>query len=137
MPIQQDPLKAQFPDKPAAWRTLDVALIQHLVVEKICQPKLNAGQPVKWAFPHTIKEVQDIGSGRETSARRLRGGLRSRPARRHRPPYAAPSRKRRQPRPTSSAPQKSTFFYLKAGDRPVRESSGNEDVLQPTSGGHK
>ena len=36
-----DPLAARFPDKPKAWRCLDVALIQYVIVEGICQPKLN------------------------------------------------------------------------------------------------
>lgn len=65
---RKDPLDGRFADKAPAWRSLDVALIQHVIVEKICQPALNAGQPVKWAFPHTIREVLDIGRGAETGA---------------------------------------------------------------------
>ncbi|HCT43778.1 MAG TPA: hypothetical protein DF699_01030, partial [Phycisphaerales bacterium] len=56
-PAVDDPLDAQFPKQSQAWRTLDVALIQHLIVEEICQPELNNGEPVKWAFPHSIEEV--------------------------------------------------------------------------------
>lgn len=67
-PRRPDPLRTRFPAKPAAWRTLDVALVQHLIVEQICQPALNAGEPVKWAFPHTIPEVAEIGRGAETGA---------------------------------------------------------------------
>src|ERR1043165_2071423 len=63
-----DPLKARFADKSREWRDLDVALIQYVIVEQTAQPKRNAGEPVKWAFPHTIKEVHDIGSGAETGA---------------------------------------------------------------------
>ena len=63
-----DPLKARFAEKPQAWRDLDVALIQYVIVEQVCQPKLNGGEPVKWAFPHTIAEVQEIGTGAETGA---------------------------------------------------------------------
>lgn len=63
-----DPLAGQFGDKPEAWRKLDVALIQHLIVEQICEPKLNGGEAVKWAFPHTVEEVLEIGSGHETGA---------------------------------------------------------------------
>ncbi len=63
-----DPLAVEFPDKPKAWRMLDVAIIQHLIVERICQPKLNHGNPVKWAFPHSIPEVLDIAKGKETGA---------------------------------------------------------------------
>ncbi len=29
---------------------------------------MNDGQPVKWAFPHSIDEVLEIGSGVETGA---------------------------------------------------------------------
>jgi uncharacterized protein (DUF1015 family) len=67
-PDPKDPLKDRFKDKPQAWRDLDVALIQYVVVEQICQPKLNGGEAVKWAFPHTIEEVVQIGRGMETGA---------------------------------------------------------------------
>ncbi|NRA58130.1 MAG: DUF1015 domain-containing protein [Phycisphaerales bacterium] len=63
-----DPLADKFGDKPEAWRTLDVALVQHLIVEKVCEPKFNGGEPVKWAFPHTVPEVMEIASGQETGA---------------------------------------------------------------------
>lgn len=63
-----DPLATRFAEKPRAWRDLDVAIIQHAIVEELCQAKLNGGQPVRWAFPHTIEEVREIGSGRETGA---------------------------------------------------------------------
>jgi len=66
--VDEDPLSEKFPDKPQAWRELDVAVVQHLIVEDICQPELNEGQPIKWAFPHSIEEVQAIGSGSETGA---------------------------------------------------------------------
>jgi len=105
-----DPLKERFPSKPEAWRTLDVALVQHLLVEQICQAKLNAGQPVKWAFPHTIAEVEAIAMGSETGA----GGGKS-----FKPQLAVLLR----PTPLSAVreisaagelmPQKSTFFYPK------------------------
>src|SRR5262249_15910461 len=65
---QRDPLKERSPNKPQAWRELDAALIQYIIVEQIAQPKLNGGEPVKWAFPHTIKEVIEIGLGSETGA---------------------------------------------------------------------
>ena len=68
VPATPDPLAKAFGDKPRAWRTLDVALIQHMIVEQICQPKLNGGQPVTWAFPHTLAEVLEIASGKETGS---------------------------------------------------------------------
>ncbi|GIW73585.1 MAG: phosphatase [Phycisphaerales bacterium] len=64
----EDPLAESFPSKPKAWRTLDVSLVQYLIVEKICEPKFNDGQPVKWAFPHSVEEVLEIASGQETGA---------------------------------------------------------------------
>ncbi len=67
-PATPDPLEDSFPEKPRAWRTLDVAIIQHLIVEEICEPTLNSGNPVKWAFPHSIREVLEIGKGSETGA---------------------------------------------------------------------
>jgi hypothetical protein len=107
---ESDPLKARFAEKPREWRDLDVALIQYVVVEQICQPKLNGGEPVKWAFPHTIKEVQDIGSGAETGA----GGGKA---------FAAQLAVIVRPTPLEAVravsranqlmPQKSTFFYPK------------------------
>ncbi len=67
-PAVDDPLEVQFPDKPEAWRRLDVAIIQHLIVEEICQPQLNDGEPITWAFPHAIDEVLAIGKGKETGS---------------------------------------------------------------------
>ncbi len=67
-PIAADPLGARFADKPRSWRGLDVAIVQHALVEDICQARLNAGKPVTWAFPHTLDEVRAIGAGRETGA---------------------------------------------------------------------
>lgn len=67
-PTSADPLASKFADKPRAWRTLDVALIQHLIVEQVCQPMLNGGQPVTWAFPHTVMEIEEIARGKETGS---------------------------------------------------------------------
>lgn len=59
---QADPLAKTHSNKPEAWRKLDVAIIQHAIVEGICQPALNRNQPVKWAFPHSIKEIEAIAA---------------------------------------------------------------------------
>ena len=70
-PVDPDPLAfdRRFAGKPRAWRTLDVALCRHLIVEKLCQPlagRQGAGkEPIRWAFPHSIREVIDIGAGLE------------------------------------------------------------------------
>lgn len=66
--VDEDPLSDRFGDKPQAWRELDVAIVQHLIVEEICQPELNGGEDIKWAFPHSVEEVMAIGSGNETGA---------------------------------------------------------------------
>lgn len=66
--VVDDPLVKRFPDKPKAWRELDVAIIQHLIVEEICRPKLNEGRDVTWAFPHSVDEVIEIARGAETGA---------------------------------------------------------------------
>lgn len=110
MPAHADPLAARFASKPREWRTLDVAFIQHLIVEDICQPKLNGGEPVKWAFPHSVAEVAEIGKGAETGAGGGKGFV---------PQMAVIVR----PTPLESVravskanelmPQKSTFFYPK------------------------
>lgn len=106
---KKDPLRDRFADKPQAWRDLDVALIQYIVVEQVCQAKLNGGNPVKWAFPHTTAEVLSIGRGEETGA----GGGKN----------FAQIAVIVKPTPLSSVqsvsranqlmPQKSTFFYPK------------------------
>ena len=66
--VVDDPLEDRFPKMPEAWRRLDVAIIQHLIVEEICQPMLNEDKPVTWAFPHSIDELLEIGRGGETGA---------------------------------------------------------------------
>jgi uncharacterized protein (DUF1015 family) len=54
-----DPLKTISPQQSDAWRQLDVAIVQHLIVEKICQPKLcEGGTTISWKFPHTLEEVK-------------------------------------------------------------------------------
>ena len=108
-PIEDDPLVDRFGDKPEAWRKLDVAVIQHMIVEDICQPELNDGDPIKWAFPHSIPEVLDIAHGKETGAGGGKGFAQVALIVRPTPLDAV--------REVSNAgevmPQKSTFFYPK------------------------
>ncbi len=109
VPAHEDPLAERFPAKPRAWRDLTVAFVQYVIVEKICQSKLNGTEPVRWAFPHTIAEVEGIGKGLETGA----GGGKNfaqvaiivRPT-----PLAAV---KDVSRANELMPQKSTFFYPK------------------------
>jgi uncharacterized protein (DUF1015 family) len=65
IPTADDPLARTCGDHHPDWRGLDVALVQHLVVEGLCQPRLNGGKPVLWAFPHSIEEVLALGSSQE------------------------------------------------------------------------
>ncbi len=104
-----DALMSVFPKKPPAWRTLDVAVIQHLIVEKICQPRLNGGKPVKWAFPHSVKEVMEIGRGKETGAGGGSGFAQLAVIVRPTPLDAV----REISRANELMPQKSTYFYPK------------------------
>jgi len=108
-PKTPDPLAEQFPEKPEAWRTLDVAVIQHALVEGICQPVLNDGQPIKWAFPHSMDEVLEIGSGAETGAGGGAGFAQLAVIVRPTPLDAV----REISRAGELMPQKSTFFYPK------------------------
>ncbi|MFN0132016.1 MAG: DUF1015 family protein [Phycisphaerales bacterium] len=110
IPANPDALAARFPEKPKSWRELTVAFCQYVIVEGVCQPALNSGQPVKWAFPHTIAEVEEIGKGSETGAGGGKGFV---------PQLAVIVR----PTPLTAVravskanqlmPQKSTFFYPK------------------------
>lgn len=104
-----DPLEDRFPQKPRAWRKLDVALVQHLIVEEVCQPELNGGEPVKWAFPHSIAEVMDIFKGAETGSGG--GGGFAQIAIIVRPTPLDAVREISQA--NELMPQKSTFFYPK------------------------
>ncbi len=109
-PAVPDPLEMQFPKKSQAWRNLDVAIIQHMIVEEICQPELNNNKPVNWAFPHSIDEVLAIGKGEETGSS-IAGGGKPQLAIIVRPtPLEAV---RAISRAGELMPQKSTFFYPK------------------------
>lgn len=104
-----DPLAARFGEKPQAWRDLDVALIQYVIVEGVCQPKLNNNEAIKWAFPHTIKEVEDIGKGVETGAGGGKNFAQLAVIVRPTPLKAVKDVSRA----NQLMPQKSTFFYPK------------------------
>jgi len=97
--VDADPLKASHGQMSAAWRQLDVAVLQHLIVEGICQPTFGEGGEVTWKFPHSLDEVKKQIAGDGQLAVVL------------------------QPTPLESVrlvseagelmPQKSTFFYPK------------------------
>lgn len=104
-----DPLMERFAAKPLAWRMLDVAWVQYVLVESICQAKLNGGNAVKWAFPHTLAEVEAIGRGDETGAGGGRGFAQLAVIVRPTPLHAV----REVSRAGELMPQKSTFFFPK------------------------
>lgn len=104
-----DPLKGRFPDKPREWRTLDVAITQYVIVEEICQPRLNSGDNVKWAFPHSVEEIVEIGHGHETGAGGGKGFAQLAVIVRPTPLESV----RAVSRAGELMPQKSTFFYPK------------------------
>lgn len=55
----QDPLADLFPNQSQPWRQLDVAVLQHLLVEKVCEPKLcEGGKQIVWKFPHSLEETK-------------------------------------------------------------------------------
>ncbi len=57
--ISQDPLAEAFAERSAPWRQLDVAIVQNLIVEQICQPTFcRCAKAVKWRFPHTTKQLE-------------------------------------------------------------------------------
>jgi len=57
--IHDDPLAQLHPGQSEAWRMLDVAILQHLIVEQICQPTFcHSGGQVAWKFPHSLKEMK-------------------------------------------------------------------------------
>lgn len=109
VPAQEDPLAADFPVKPRAWRDLTVAFCQYIIVERVCQGALNGGEPVKWAFPHTIREVEEIGSGAETGAGGGKNFAQLAVIVRPTPLEAV----KQVSRANELMPQKSTFFYPK------------------------
>ncbi len=99
--LEADPLKASHAKMSEAWRQLDVAIVQHIYVEKVCQGQLcEAGQTVAWKFPHTAEEFD-----RDTKAEGYQLGLMV---------QATPLEAVRLVSEAGELmPQKSTFFYPK------------------------
>jgi len=96
-----DPLADVYAGKTHAWRTLDVAVLQHHVVEGLLRPTFcPADRGVAWKFPHELAELKRVCDGGEYQL-----GVVMQPT----PLHAV--------RQVSEAgdlmPQKSTFFYPK------------------------
>jgi uncharacterized protein (DUF1015 family) len=108
-PRDPDPLRA-FADDPAlagksdAWRQLDVAILQHLVFDRIIAPAfVKPGEKMAWAFPHEAHEVATLC--RAEGGAQYRAGFLLQPT-----PLASV---RELCNANELMPQKSTFFYPK------------------------
>ncbi|HEY4328753.1 MAG TPA: DUF1015 domain-containing protein [Phycisphaerae bacterium] len=109
-PRDGDPLKqfatagdGTLTGKSDAWRQLDVAILQHLVFERIMTPFVKAGAKMSWAFPHEAHEVATMC--RADAGRKHRVGFLLQPT-----PLTAV---RDLCNANELMPQKSTFFYPK------------------------
>lgn len=108
-PNSDDPLAA-FSDDPALkgksapWRQLDVAILQHLVFDRIVAPNFaKPGTKMSWAFPHEAHEVATLC--RSNAGKDYRVGFLLQPT-----PLTAV---RDLCNANELMPQKSTFFYPK------------------------
>lgn len=99
--IGPDPLKATHGEKSDAWRQLDVAIVQHLIVEQVCEPAfVKDGESITWKFPHEIAQLKELA---DTGDYQLGLVLRATPLDSVRLVSEA----------GELMPQKSTFFYPK------------------------
>ena len=55
--ISNDPALAGKSD---SWRQLDVAILQHLIFDRVVAPTFAPGQTMQWAFPHVAHEVREM-----------------------------------------------------------------------------
>jgi len=99
--VDDDPLKATHPDQSGAWRHLDVAIVQHLIVEQVCVPSFCAsGEVNTWKFPHEISQLKQLA---DSDDYQLGVVLRATPL----------DSVRQVSEAGELMPQKSTFFYPK------------------------
>lgn len=105
--LVEDPLAATLPDRHPAWRTLDVAIVQHLLVEQILEPTCcSKGTKVGWKFPHELVKLKSLAEAAEPGqSGEARLGVIVQPT-----PLAAVMDVSRA---GELMPQKSTFFYPK------------------------
>ena len=104
-PVEQDPLGKISNDpalagKSGPWRQLDVAILQHLIFDRIVAPAFSQGQAMQWAFPHVAHEVREMCQSGQYQAGFV---LQSTPLESVRQLCNA----------NELMPQKSTFFYPK------------------------
>ncbi len=102
--LQSDPLATTLGERHPAWRTLDVAIVQHLLVEQIVQPTCcTPGVTVGWKFPHELVKLKTLTEAAQPGETRL--GVIVQPT-----PLSAVMEVSRA---GELMPQKSTFFYPK------------------------
>ncbi|MCC6581756.1 MAG: DUF1015 domain-containing protein [Phycisphaeraceae bacterium] len=58
--LGDDPLAGSHAQASPAWRKLDVAIVQHLLVEQICQPRFGGPAGVTWKFPHELSALSKL-----------------------------------------------------------------------------
>jgi uncharacterized protein (DUF1015 family) len=98
---EPDPLASRFPEASEAWRNLDVAILQHLIVEQIAEPTFcPEGERVNWKFPHDLETLTSL-----TRSDDFQLGVVMQPT-----PLDSV---RRVSEAGELMPQKSTFFYPK------------------------
>ncbi len=104
-PVEEDPLgkignDPMLADKSGPWRQLDVAILQHLIFDRIVAPAFAQGKTMQWAFPHVAHEVREMCQSGQYQAGFV---LQSTPLESVRQLCNA----------NELMPQKSTFFYPK------------------------
>ncbi|MBI1374024.1 MAG: DUF1015 family protein [Phycisphaera sp.] len=52
----EDPLADLMPERPAVWRTLDVAVFHHLFVDELLRPNFG-GDAITYKYPHELSEL--------------------------------------------------------------------------------
>lgn len=70
----KDPLAATNPDKPEVWRMLDVAILQHLVVEQVLEPAFgDPANNVKLNYKYTasLKTLRELTETEDDAGSRL------------------------------------------------------------------
>jgi len=99
--LSDDPLAQSHALQAEPWRKLDVAILQHLVVEQVCEPTFCGGDDkVGWKFPHEIAELKRLADSEDYQL-----GVVMQPT---------PLESIRQVSEAGELmPQKSTFFYPK------------------------
>lgn len=110
-PTTADPLAPLFPGRHRAWRTLEVSIIQHILVDQVLRPSLNGGGDIRWAFPHTVREIEHVLANWQNSAAGA-GASGSAQLAAIVPPTPLQAVKEVS-RAGQLMPQKSTFFYPK------------------------